>query len=535
VLPPGGGVTYAHEHDGGSAPAAQSQNPRTVPFMPRQRRHPARIALGGIAHETNTFADTPTTLADFRQRALLTGEALLLNARGTDGALGGVIAAAERDGVELVPTLFASATPGGRVSAAAFGTLREGLLGRLRAHARRFPGVDGVALVLHGAMVVEGLEDAEGALLREVRDIVGNACPIVAVIDFHANVSVAMVEATNLLVPYRTYPHVDTFARGEEALRRLLDLREGRIRPRTAWRGLRLLSPLPAQATTGDGAYAMLGGDIQRLASHPGVLGASVVPGFPYSDVPEAGASVLVTTDGDAELAERLADGLAARFRARHAAMRTAGMPLDQLDPALFRPSTEGPLVLADIADNPGAGAPGDSTWVPRRLLELGVERVAVAAIADPDAVVACHEAGVGARLPLSIGGRHAPWSGEPLDGPWTVCHLGAGVFANRGPIGTGGTTRLGQTATVQRDGLTVVLSERRVQVLEPAAFAACGIDVRRMHALVVKSSVHYRAAFDAIARETIDVETPGLSTSHLHTLPYRHASLSAGEESARV
>lgn len=519
--------------------AARPPRSRRIPVrchrMPRQRRHPARIALGGIAHETNTFADTPTTLADFRQRALLTGEGLLLNARGTDGALGGIIAAAEREGAGLLPTLFASAMPGGSVSAAAFATLREGLLGRLRAHVRRYPGVDGVALVLHGAMVVEGDDDAEGTLLREVRDLIGAGCPIVAVVDFHANLSAAMVEAADLLVPYRTYPHVDTFACGEEALRRLLDLLDGRIRPRTAWRALRLLSPLPSQATTGDGACAILDRDIRRLASQPGVLGVNVVPGFPYSDVPAAGASVLVTTDDDADLAERLADGLAGRFQALHGAMQSAGMPLDQLDLALLRPSTEGPLVLADIADNPGAGAPGDSTWLPRWLLERGIDGVAVATIADPDAVAACHGAGAGAALTLAIGGRHAPWSGAPLDGRWTVRHLGAGVFANRGPIGTGGTTRLGRTATVSCDGLTVILCERRAQVLEPAVFAACGVDARRMAALVVKSSVHYRAAFGAIARQMIDVETPGLSTSYLHTLPYRRASLATSEGAAHV
>ncbi|HVL23923.1 MAG TPA: M81 family metallopeptidase [Thermomicrobiales bacterium] len=500
--------------------------------MPPHARRRPRIAVGGIAHETNTFASSPTTLADFRERALLTGDALLVNARGTDGALGGLIAAAAGR-AELLPTLFASATPAGMVAPAAFSTLREGLLARLSAHARRYPGIDGVVLVLHGAMVVDGLADAEGALLREVREIAGPRCPVVAVIDFHANLSPPMVDAADLLIPYRTYPHVDTFARGEDALGLCLRLIAGTMHPHTAWRSLPLLSPLPAQTTTGNGAFASLAAHAAGLAAQPGVLGVSLLPGFPYSDVPEAGASVLVTTDNDQDLAGAIADDLAARWWAQRAAMRTAGVPPAALDPALLRPAHEGPIVLADIADNPGAGAPGDGTALLRHVLDHGYTGVALATLPDPAAVAACHAAGSGATLRLAIGGTRSPWSGAPVDGEWTVRHLGSGVFTNHGPMGAGGTTRLGRTATVERDGVAVILCERRVQTLEPAVFAACGIDPRQMSALIVKSSVHYRAAFGAIARAMIDVEAPGLSTSHLDTLPYRHAPLR--EAAARV
>jgi microcystin degradation protein MlrC len=139
--------------------------------------------------------------------------------------------------------------------------------------------------------------------------------------------------------------------------------------------------------------------------------------------------------------------------------------------------------------------------------------------------VAACHAAGAGATLRLAIGGKLGSWSGEPVERDWRIRHLGSGVFTNRGPIGTGGTTRLGRTATVESAGITVLLCERRVQVLEPAAFAAGGIDPHRMHALVVKTSVHYRAGFRGLARRMIDIEAPGLSTSRLDTLPYHHAS----------
>lgn len=480
-----------------------------------------RIAIGGIAHETNTYVPALTTLEDVRARTLLTGEALLANARGTDGALGGIVDAAVGR-ADILPALFASAAPGGPVNRAAFEVLREGLLSRLRALVRRYPGVDAVVLALHGAMVVDGIEDAEGALLEDIRHLIGDR-PLVAVIDFHANLSAAMVRAVDVLVPYRTYPHVDTRARGVEALELALAMVSRRESPSVAWRHLPLLMPLPAQATGGDGAFAQLARAASALEARPGVVLAALVPGFPYSDVTEAGASVLVVTRDDAPLANQLADDLAGRWWRARDAMRWRGMPLDRVGEALDT-AAEGPIVLAESADNPGAGAPGDSTWLVREVLARGARDVAVATIVDPAAVAACHAAGIGARLDLAVGGRQGITSGEPVARAWTVRHLGEGVFANEGPIGRGSITRMGRTATVEADGVQVILSERRTQVMEPAAFVAGGIDPLAMRALVVKSSVHYRAAFTAIAGRMIDVETPGLCTSDLASLPRVHA-----------
>ena len=200
-----------------------------------------RVALGGISHETNTFNPAPTGLDAFRRRAYLVGDAVLRAGRGAPNALGGMVDAASERGVTLVPTAFAAAMPGGIVSADAFGHLRALLLGRLREANER--GLDGVLLALHGAMVAEGADDAEGALLGDVRAVVGPDVPVVAVLDFHANVSPAMVAAADLLLDYATYPHLDTYQRGEAALRRLLDIRAGRLRPTVAFRALPLLTP----------------------------------------------------------------------------------------------------------------------------------------------------------------------------------------------------------------------------------------------------------------------------------------------------
>lgn len=492
-----------------------------------------RIAIGGIAHETNTFAITPTTLDDVRQRTLLTGNTLLARARGSDGALGGIVDAAVGR-ADLLPTLFASATPGGPMERPCWETLRHGLLSRLTGFIRRYPGVDAVILVQHGALVVDDIPDAEGTLFREIRSMVGNR-PLLTVVDFHANLSPAIVETADLVVPYRTYPHLDTRACGVETLEACLAILQGELHPTTAWRALPIRCPLPTQTTEGDGAFARLSRQARAVETLPGVYLAALVPGFPYSDDANACASVLVTTDNDPSLAGRVADELASAWMQARPDLAYTGVSLVDLASILHdAASADGPIVLADIADNPGAGAPGDSTFVVRHLLETGQRDVAVATITDPASVAACHAAGVGAGVSLAIGGKSSPWSGTPLVGRWRVHHLGDGVFTNRGPIGRGGTTRLGRTATVERDGIAIILSERRVQVLEPAIFAACGIQPERRRALVVKSSVHYRAGFGPVAHRMIDVETPGLSRSDIASLESRDKGEQADVQTIR-
>jgi microcystin degradation protein MlrC len=207
---------------------------------------PPRIAIGGIWHETNTFSPVRTDLDAFRERSLLTGEAIVAQGAGTAGVLGGVLAAAADAGADLVPTLFAAAMPGGLVTAEAHQALRTRLLDRLRTPARGPWPLSAVILLLHGAMVAEDEPDAEGALLADVRRLVGPETPIVAVLDFHANVSPAMVANADILLAYATYPHIDTYEKGRRAVELALDVRHDRLRPKRALRQVPMLLPLPA-------------------------------------------------------------------------------------------------------------------------------------------------------------------------------------------------------------------------------------------------------------------------------------------------
>ncbi|HEV2129283.1 MAG TPA: M81 family metallopeptidase, partial [Thermomicrobiales bacterium] len=245
---------------------------------------PITIAIGGISHETHAFAGQLTTLADFDGRALLTGNRLLEHARGSDSVLGGIIAAARPD-VELVPTLFASAMPGGPVVHEAWDDLSRRLLTRLRTAAIRPPAIDGVVLALHGAMATTESRDPDSALVLAVREIVGDGVPIVVVLDAHGTPSDRLIETADAVLAYRTYPHIDMQATGAAALAVCRSLVNGDVQPRTAVRRLPVLLPLTAQRTNGPTPMTRPVRQAVALERLPAVLQVNLLPGFPFNDV----------------------------------------------------------------------------------------------------------------------------------------------------------------------------------------------------------------------------------------------------------
>src|SRR5262249_11886375 len=262
--------------------------------------------------ETNSFSPVATTLDAFRRRAYLTGESIVRQSRVGRGVLGGIVEAAEAAGATLLPTLFASAPPGGLVTRDAFHTLRCGLLDRLRVHRRGPWPLDGVVLALHGAMVADDEEYCEGRVLSDVRDLIGPGIPLVVVVDSHANVSAETVGACDLLLSYDTYPHLDPYERGQEAVARCLDIRHGRIDPVAVLGRLPLLAPLPPDRPDGATPFAEVMALVHDLETHPDVVAISVAGGFPHADTARTGVGVTVTTDGDPELAGQLANCVAA-------------------------------------------------------------------------------------------------------------------------------------------------------------------------------------------------------------------------------
>jgi microcystin degradation protein MlrC len=475
-----------------------------------------RLFVAMVSHETNTFSPLPTGRAQFEAGELRYGGELLETYRGTGTCLGGMIAAAGERSAALVPSIAASASPAGRVTKDFYEETRARLLADLRAAGP----LDGVLLDLHGAMVVEGLDDGEGDLLRAVRATVGDL-PVAVTLDFHANLTRAMVETATLLHGYKTYPHVDMEARGREAAARLADVVAGRLRPARAWRQPPLLPPIAGQATA-RGPMRRLHDLAHVMERRPGVISVSVFAGFPLADIHDAGLSVYVVTDGDQALADALADELAAAaWDLRHDFLHTALSPAEAIARALALDG--GPVVLADIADNPGGGAAGDTTTLLRALLAAGVRSTTVACLWDPEAVAACARAGAGAAVSVTVGGRVDPAHGAPLPLTGRVRTLSDGRFVYRGPMNRNLEGRLGPTAVLEVDGVKVILVSHRRQALDPEMIRIAGIDPGAEKILVVKSTIHYRAAFEPIARAILEVDAPGLSSSNLARFPFAH------------
>ncbi len=478
-----------------------------------------RIAVGGIVHETNTFSPTLTDLDAFARLALDEGQPLIERWHNSASSLGGALQGLSQAGYEAVPLLYATAMPSGLVTREAYQSLLARLLDRLAA---ALP-LDGVLLVLHGAMVAEGQDDCEGEILERVRALVGPSCPVVSVLDMHGSLTPAMVTAADALVAFNRNPHSDAFDRGVEAaglLHRLLD--EG-----ARWTKALASPPLLLSALTTATARLPLRAMHEQadvFKKDPHVVNISIMGGFAYSDIPCAGVSVLVTTTADQALAQRMAQALADIAWQHREAARDTGLPIEQaVRRAMEAPC--GPVILADIGDNVGGGSPGDGTLLLQALLAANAQE-AVVVLADPEAVRQAAQAGVGATLELTVGGKQDDWHGAPVrvrgsvesltDGHFTVS--GTDHFANI----YGQEVRMGRCARLRCSGIDLLLTERKTPPGDLAQLRSQGIEPETKKIIVVKSPVAFRGAYEPIAAEILEVDTPGICAASLHHFTYR-------------
>jgi len=375
-------------------------------------------------------------------------------------------------------------------------------------------------------MVAENARDGDAEILARVRAAVGDL-PIAVVTDLHANLSQAMVDRADLIVGYDTYPHVDMYERAVEAAGLLVQIVRGELRPVRALRKPPLLPPLPKQCTTYDTPMRALVELAHRRERDAGIVSITVAAGFPYADVPEAGLGVLVTTNGEQELADRVADEIATLAWERREEFVIRCTSVEEALAIAAETGADasgvGPVVLADTADNPGAGAACDGTVLLRGLLARQVRGAALAALWDPEAVSLCRAEGVGGNVELLLGGKTDELHGEPLAVRGYVKLLSDGRFRNHGPMNTGAETRMGPTAVLVCDGIEVIVTSNRDQALDAGVFLSQGIDPATTRVLVLKSSVHYRAAFEPLAARVVEVDTPDLSNSDLSRYAYRH------------
>ena len=483
-----------------------------------------RIAIGGLLHETNTFSRVPTTLGDF-MRTHLEGEEILERRAGTKSALGGYIDAARDFAFEAVPTFWAATAPGGTVTAEALTTLTDKLVAGIK-QAQARGGIDGILLDFHGAMVAENADDAESYTLRAVREVVGPDMPVIVELDLHGNITPAMVRLATLCVAYDEYPHVDPYERGYECGRLMMQIVRGGVKPTPALVNIPLLSDMTRQYTYGEPmlSFKHLVRDVE---AERGVLNVSYLPGFPFADIPHTNFTVIVTTDNNPAQVRTAAAKLATYIWERRSQFVAQHMPVDEaIHAAMAEP--RGPVILADLGDNPGASTPADGTVMLEALLRLGAHRAVVAPINDPEAAQLAHNAGVGATLSLTLGGKTDPFHGAPLAVTAHVINLTDGDFVHTGPMGTGVLSQMGRCAVLEiagrHDGaVRVLVTTYRHQPLDLNMLQSQGIEPTAQHIIVVKSLVHYRAAFMPIASRVIEVDTPGLSNPDVLQLDFKH------------
>jgi microcystin degradation protein MlrC len=468
-----------------------------------------RVFSGSLATETNTFGPMPTGLSSFKDRGYFPAGQHPKELTFFSGPLCAAREVAADKGWTLVEGMVAGAQPSGTVTREAYETLRDELLRDLRA---ALP-LDMVLLGLHGAMVADGYDDCEGDLLERVRQIVGAKTVVGAELDPHMHLTPLMVRCADLLVSMKEYPHTDVMERARELVTLCEAKALGRIDPVAALVDCRMVVPVH---TTREPARGFID-RVQAMEGRGGVLSISVGQGFAHGDVPEMGSKILVYTDGEKAKAEALAMQLAAEMIAMRDSLAVRYPQIDAaLDEALAL--GKGPVVLADRADNPGSGAPGDSTFVLQRLIERGIRNAAIGPMWDPVAARIAFEAGEGAKLALRIGGKIGPLSGQPLDLQCTVKALRADMVMTGL---AGAPTDMGDCALVEAEGIEIVLCSIRNQAMDTDVFTQLGCELAAKDIVVVKSAQHFHASFAKVASRVIYVGAPGAATPHTPTLPY--------------
>ncbi len=480
-----------------------------------------RIAVAGLMHESNTFSSHPTALDDFRVQR---GDEVPAWWRSAHHEIGGFFAGLEAQGCEAVPLMMAGATPSGIVTAEAYEALCRELLARLAAAAP----FDGVLLALHGAMVSEEFADADGEIIRRMREMLGGGFPFVVTHDLHANISDQAVKHATALVVYQTYPHIDQRPRGVQAAGILARTVRGEIQPVQRMARPEMLLNIVRQNTNVEPVKRIMDA-ARELERSPGVLAASVALGYQYADVYEIGPAAIVVSDGDEQTAgleaQRLSDSL---WNVRN--QLTFDLPEAGEAVRQAMASDRSPVILVDMGDNIGGGSAGDSTFLLKELLHQHLEDWVVV-LCDPEAVQRCAAAGIGVTVTLPVGGKQDDLHGEPVEISGRVKCLHDGRFIETEPRHGGARYHdQGFTAVLELDtskpesASHVVLTTHRQVPFSLQQMRSLGIEPERCGIIVVKAAIAYRAAYEPIAGKIIEVDTPGLTTVNPQRFTFRHA-----------
>lgn len=477
-----------------------------------------RIVIARMNHETNTFSPIPTPLEAFAPQW---DQAAYRDQKGARTAMGAFLDIAEGLDAQIVTPLAAWANPSAAVAADAYTLMCDGIVRAIEA------GCDAIMLDLHGAMVAENADDGEGSLLERIRRIAPET-PMAVALDLHGNVTQKMVQHADIIVSFKTYPHIDMYETGEHAGRLLVALLQQRSRPALAWRQVPLLS---ATLTSNTSASAMQRAvqAAQAAEQEAGVLAVSVLAGFPLSDFRDAGMSVVVVSEDDPALADAVAERIARQIWRERDEFVYDSLPLAQsLAQAQLRSAGPGagPVLLLDHSDNVMSGGTCNTMDVLEAALEAGLQGIAVGPVSDPEAVAQLVAAGVGAQVTLPVGNKVALTaqgiSKVPPVLTGKVLAVTDGRFSVTGPIYTGSTIQMGRSVLFDIGAAQIVITEERVEPYDLGVFTSLGLDPRQQSFLILKSRMYCRPVFVPISRGLVecDSDSGGPTSANLQLFP---------------
>lgn len=473
-----------------------------------------RIAIGGILTECNHLGGLPIDMSIYEASELFRGEEIL---RQTTSVVGGMLNGLCEGGAEPIPLIFASACSAGPITRDCYRQLRGEWFERFQ---RALP-VAGVLLPLHGAALVEGLDDPEGDLIHAARELVGPDVPVVATLDLHAHVTEEMVRHADALLAWETYPHRDQYTTGQRAARLLLDMLAGKCKPTMAMGKVPVITSAIHGSTNGDDPFAELMRYTKSLEQRSEVLSTSLFLIHPYMDCENMGSGGLVITDNDLQLAETLAGDIARRYWERR----------HDLEPELFTPEEAiakgmrvdgGPVILVEAADCCGGGAAGDSIATLSALVDSGVDLTSIVPVVDPQAARACHDAGVGAELSIAIGHKLDPRWGSTRTFTGRVERLSDGNFVYSGGMWEGHHEHMGPTAVFRVRSVRVVIMSRATYDWADEQIHTVDLDPAEAKFIVAKNPMNYRLAYGAIAKAVIVLDTAGPTPATLKHVRFK-------------
>jgi microcystin degradation protein MlrC len=481
----------------------------------------ATILIAGLQHETNTFSPSATTLQHFQQAdswpALLEQQTIFNQMKDKNIPLSGFIAEMQ-DKHQLIPLLWCSATPSGKVTANAYDHL-EGKLLQLIEQQSSF---DAIYLDLHGAMVSEQHADADGELLKNIRQLVGPDCFIAASLDLHANVSLTMFQSADFLQAYQTYPHIDMAATGKLVGETMNYYLEKNNKPHKQFHQFNFLIPITSQCSL-IGPAKSIYQTISTL-NHDPEKSISFSTGFPLADTANTGPSLLSyaqdhnTAEQQLQKMTTLIESQQPQFSSK---IYTTQKALDYY--ANKETSKEKPTLFIDTQDNPGCGGSGDTTGILQSLIEQDIKKVLIVSICDPDTVKNLTNNSIGDEVTIELGGKVTSETCQPVKQRAQILNKCTGEINATGPFYQGCQLSLGQCALLRIKEIDIIVTSTNVQAADQAIIRHFGIEPTDYGIIVLKSSVHFRADFSALADDILLIESPGLNVSNLKKLDYQH------------